>query len=150
MRENEHLAIASVPVQSWDRVYEEGEALENGTVFPSLNKPFFATALETGRKAAGSLGDVKQNGQNEKLLSIQKVSFMADDLRLYMDTHPEDAEGLKLLKTVLKRRKELLREYALQFYPLTMDCMADIYEEDPESVCYCWQKGPVPWEGACV
>ena len=64
----------------------------------------------------------------------------------YMDTHPEDQEGLQLLKEMLKRRKTLLKEFALQYYPLTVDCMYDVYEENTESTCYCWPEGKIPWE----
>ena len=73
-----------------------------------------------------------------------------DDLRLYMDTHPQDQEGLRALKGALKKRQELLRDFALAFYQLTMDCMTSIMEQNPESTCYGWSKGPMPWEGACV
>ncbi len=150
MFDNEHLAIASVPVQSWGRIYDENEALDNGTIFPELNKPFFVTAgdNEQKKKDAGCPAGINQ--KEDMLLQIQKVSFVVDDIRLYMDTHPKDLEGLALLKTMIKRRKELLMEYALEFYPLTLDCMADIYEKSPDSECYCWQNGPCPWEGACV
>lgn len=34
MSDQEHLAIASVPVQRWGKTYDENEALCNGTVFP--------------------------------------------------------------------------------------------------------------------
>ena len=40
------LAIASVPVQSWEIPYEPDRALKEGTIFPSLNLPFFATGGE--------------------------------------------------------------------------------------------------------
>lgn len=151
MFENDHLAIASVPLQSWGRVYDENEAFFHGTVFPELNKPFFA-AEGTGKaeKAAAAGGDPGMQKQENMLWQIQKVSFVVDDVRLYLDTHPKDAQGLALLKTMIKKRKELLKEYALQFYPLTLDCMADIYEKNPDSECYCWQEGPCPWEGVCV
>lgn len=115
-----------------------------------LNKPFFVTAdtKETAKREGGC--PKAQEMWEDMLLQIQKVSFVVDDVRLYMDTHPKDMQGLALLKTMIRRRKELLKEYALQFYPLTMDCMADLYENDPDSECYCWQNGPCPWEGACV
>ena len=150
MLNNERLAIASVPIQSWGEIYDENEALYKGTIFPDLNQPFFVTAGadEQKRKGDGSLSGKQQ--REDMLLQIQKVSFVLDDVRLYMDTHPTDEQGLMLLKTMIKRRKELLKDYALEFYPLTLDCMADIYEEKPDSECYCWQDGPCPWEGACV
>ena len=37
-----HLAIATVPMQRWEPLYECGEGLRYGTIFPSLHKPFFA------------------------------------------------------------------------------------------------------------
>lgn len=37
------LAIASVPVQSWEATYEPPKGLLQGTIFPSLDLPFFAT-----------------------------------------------------------------------------------------------------------
>ncbi len=150
MFDNKHLAIASVPTQSWEKVYDENEALHKGTIFPELDKPFFVTveSAEPEKKEDGR--SEKQRQREELLLQIQKVSFVVDDVRLYMDTHPKDRQGLALLKAMVQRRKALLKEYALEFYPLTMDCMADIYEENPDSDCYCWQEGPCPWEGACV
>ena len=150
MLDKEHLAIASVPVQGWGEVFDENEALEKGTIFQELDKPFFVTAGENvqKKKDRGILREKEQ--REEALLRIQKVSFVIDDVRLYMDTHPTDKQGLALLKDMLKKRKELLKDFASEFYPLTFDCMADIYEEVPASESYCWQDGPCPWEGACV
>lgn len=107
MFENEHLAIASVPVQHWGRVYDENEAFCNGTVFPDLNKPFFATTGMEGMEKS-RCGNPGMQPQEELLLQLQKVSFVVDDLRLYMDTHPKDIQGLALLKAMVKKRKELL------------------------------------------
>ncbi len=36
------LAIVTVPLQPWETPYEPAEALQRGTIFPSLDKPFFA------------------------------------------------------------------------------------------------------------
>lgn len=38
-----YLAIATVPMQSWEQPYDPQTALKNGTIFPSLNLPFYAT-----------------------------------------------------------------------------------------------------------
>ena len=37
------LAIASVPMQKWEKLYSPEEALREGTAFPSLNLPLFVT-----------------------------------------------------------------------------------------------------------
>lgn len=141
-----HLAIASVPVQQWKEVYDEEQAFSNGTIFPELDKPFFVTVQDSKLEKGPKRFVNKLNAEDTALLQIQQTSFAVDDLKLYMDTHPEDQEGLQLLKEMLKRRKTLLKEFALQYYPLTVDCMYDIYEENPESTCYCWPEGKIPWE----
>ena len=41
--QNAHLAIASVPVQSWGEVYDQNEALKTGTVFKDLDEYSGAT-----------------------------------------------------------------------------------------------------------
>lgn len=167
MSENKQLAIASVAVQTWQNVYDEAQALCVGTIFPELNKPFYVTVKDERLKQGQDWQKEKKkslesssedfahknqsnNSSEEMLLMIQQISFMVDDLRLYMDTHPKDMAGLELLKGMIRKRKELLKEFAKKYYPLTMDCMADIYEENPDSMCYCWEKGPIPWEGVCV
>lgn len=138
-----HLAIASVPVQEWSSILSEQEALSVGTIFPELDKPFYC-----GEKGKSVKRDLSPR---EKMMQeIQEVSFVLDDLRLYMDTHPHDTKALEVMKNKLKKRKELIKNFALQFYPLTMDCMADVYEGYPDSECYCWGEGPIPWEGACI
>lgn len=35
------LAMVQVPMQAWEDVYEPKDALQAGTLFPSLDKPFF-------------------------------------------------------------------------------------------------------------
>ena len=37
------LAIATVPMQPWEQPYDPAAALKNGTIFPSLNLPFYVT-----------------------------------------------------------------------------------------------------------
>lgn len=166
MMNQEHLAIASVPVQKWEPPISKEESLKTGTIFPSLIKPFWAaenqglsepssTPLPTDSLTKTPVPEHAEASecskeQEQKMQEIQEISFVLDDLRLFLDTHPDNIEGLNLLKTTIEKRSQLLREFALAFYPLTMDCMADIYAAHPDSLCYCWQKGPIPWEGACV
>ena len=73
--------------------------------------------------------------------------FAAADLE--QDTHPQDLNGLQMVKQMAQERRELLGRFAGKCYPLTFDCMADLYGESPDTDCYCWEKGPVPWEAVC-
>ena len=147
----ENLAIASVPMQEWGALYGAEEALRVGTIFQDLNKPFFAAPSDGTDGCSCGCGAGKAAQERERMMAkIQETSFALDDVRLYLDTHPDDRQGLAFFKKVLAERKTLLLAYAQQFYPLTVDCIADLYEKNPASDCYCWQKGPMPWEGACV
>lgn len=158
----EHLAMASVPIQKWKPIIGPAEALRQGTVFEELNLPFFVTeefSAGTGSHLDYQLRDsimenLEKSGQQRQrenlMRKIQEISFTVDDLRLYLDTHPQDQEGLKALKGALRERRDLLKDFALAFYPLTMEDMTQILDQNPESECYCWGKGPMPWEGACI
>ncbi len=42
-----HLGIATVPMQPWEETYDAHKALLSGTIFPSLDLPFFVTGGET-------------------------------------------------------------------------------------------------------
>lgn len=149
--QKEHLAIASVPVQRWGELYNQDDALKTGTIFKELDLPFFAAGQIRASLTSSedALKSPEEQKCNERLMEIQKVSFVMDDLRLYLDTHPDDLDALAMLKRVLGQRKQMLSDFATEFYPLTMDCMEGIYERDPSSTCYCWQEGPIPWEGVC-
>lgn len=151
-KKKEHLAITTVPMQNWGDLYDKDEALKAGTIFKDLDLPFFAAKDIPSSEASGSdlMKSPEQKEWEKMMCEIQKISFVLDDLRLYLDTHPDDSQGLAELKKAAAYRKQLTAEFAEQYYPLTPDCLAEIYERQPESDCFCWQKGPKPWEGACV
>lgn len=102
MEKMTHLAIASVPIQEWNEVYDEEQAFRNGTIFPELHRPFYATVLDEKSLTA----EQNLSSEDAMLLQIQKAGFVLDDLRLYLDTHPEDKEALALFKTTLKRKSK--------------------------------------------
>ena len=137
MGKTQQLAIASVPIQEWCEVFDEVQALRNGTLFPVLHRPFYVTASE----GKSLVEEECLDPERDMLLQIQRVSFIVDDLRLYLDTHPEDKEGLKLWKENLKKKKEMMHQFAIQYYPLTENCIETEY--------YSWPEGRIPWEGAC-
>lgn len=40
------LAIATIPLQLWEEPYDTSKALKTGTIFPSLDLPFYVTGGE--------------------------------------------------------------------------------------------------------
>lgn len=90
---------------------------------------------------------MKQNGSRCQMLNeINEISFAVNDLHLYLDTHPCDEEALARCREMLQKRIRLLKEYAQNYGPLTVDS-ADL----PDCDRWKWMEQPFPWEkeGAC-
>ena len=91
------------------------------------------------------------------LKEIGEVSFMVNDLTLYLDTHPTDPDALECFSEMMKKRKQLMKEYADEFEPLTMDCVCPdsnnssvSFSEYPDRKHFTWTDGPLPWEGGIL
>lgn len=125
------LAIASVPIQKWEQPNTPQEALNMGSIFNALHKPFF---IEEEMKPR----EVMPESECESLLKkIQQITFCLIDLTLFLDNHPQEQEACDWKAQLQQERKELLAQFALKFYPLTMDCEG------------CPTDAPAPWEGVC-
>ena len=57
--------------------------------------------------------------QKELMQHINAVSFAVDDVKLYLDTHPQDPEALAYFEKYSRLRNQALKEYAMNFVPLT-------------------------------
>lgn len=144
--ENKHLAIASVPLQPWGKLYGEEEAFCCGTVFTDLNKPFFAASDNSCHCHKARSLSASESRQQELMKKLNTVSFYLDDLGLFLDTHPACAEAISLYREKLQERKQLLSQFSEEFYPLTKASIT----KNTACESFCWAKGPAPWEGACV
>ena len=70
---------------------------------------------------------------------IGDVSFAMDDLRLFLDTHPNCAEALSLFNEYKRLRHELIARY-------TEACGSLVsYYPDSENG-WTWNDGPMPWQ----
>lgn len=71
---------------------------------------------------------------------INEASFAMDDIALYLDTHPSDANALQYYSLVTALRKEAVSSYEAFFGPLLLD-----------NVCskeyWTWETDVWPWEG---
>ena len=59
--------------------------------------------------------------KKELLEWINIVSFAVDDVKLFLDTHPNCPEALEFFDEFKKQRVQALKEYAKYYGPLTMD-----------------------------
>ncbi len=83
--------------------------------------------------------------RKELLQWINVVSFAVDDVKLFLDTHPNDENALAYFREYSNLRNQALKEYAKHFGPLTLDtAVASISDR------WNWINEPWPWqEGGC-
>lgn len=108
--------------------YESGLALVRGTLFPGLDLPFM------------NLVNNKEFQLNPKT-ELQTLSFMIQELALYLDTHPDDRAALEAYQAQQKRYSELAKEYGEHIGQLN-------HGQPTEGQRYRWLDDPWPWEFA--
>lgn len=121
------LANAYVPFQmNAPQKYQPPKGLIRGTLFPGLDLPF--------------MGMVNNKEKNKTLLhQLQSISFAMAELGLYLDTHKNDSEALKLFNSYKELYDELTAEYETKRGPLTQ-------MEAGRDGDYTWTQNPWPWD----
>ena len=76
----------------------------------------------------------------DKLLKrVSALGFAMYELRLFLDTHPDNQDALEMLKSYKKKYEAVKAEYEKEFGPLTFNG----YNSDE------WLKDPWPWNNDC-
>lgn len=79
--------------------------------------------------------------KNFKMYELMELGFTVTELGLYLDTHPNDNEALKLLAENIKAYDDAKVSYVMKYGPICLT-MGD-YQKAP----YQWLSG-WPWEGS--
>lgn len=83
------------------------------------------------------------NQENEKMRlrrMIDELSFVMDDTRLFLDTHPNNQEALIHFDKTMHLRNRALMEYTNKYGP--------IYSYDVNvNYGWNWNDCPLPWNG---
>lgn len=74
------------------------------------------------------------------LKEIQELEFVAIDLNLFLDTHPEDQAALRDFHAVREKLMALRKRYEEIYGPLT------VTGSTPPHHRWLWIEGPWPWE----
>lgn len=83
--------------------------------------------------------------RQELLHTINVASFSVDDVKLFLDTHPDHPEALAYFREYSAIRNRSLEEYAHFFGPLTIDTASTSCSD-----YWKWVSEPWPWqEGGC-
>ena len=116
-----------IPMQGTDpERYDQKEGLQAGTLFPGLNLPFF--------KATKS----RMNCDNTALCELMSLGFAVTELGLYLDTHREDKEALRLFTEYAALAKEGRKRYEAMYGPLRQTAVT----KDG----FTWLDNPWPWD----
>lgn len=107
--------------------YDKTEALSAGTLFPGLNLPFFR-AVKT-----------RMNCDNNALCELMALGFAVTELGLYLDTHKDDKEALRLFTEYVALAKEGRKRYESMYGPLRQTAVT-------ESGGWSWINDPWPWD----
>ena len=75
----------------------------------------------------------------EDLRAVDEWSFLADDLKLYLDTHPDDAHAFAALKNALAERRAAVTAFEKEHGALTHDGL--LFQQN-----YDWVDRPFPFE----
>lgn len=81
-------------------------------------------------------------GQSELFNYINQVSFMLDDITLFLNTHPHCQQAIEKYIYYRDIRKEAVRNYTEMYGPISRyDVNVDNHWD--------WVNQPWPWEGEC-
>ena len=75
--------------------------------------------------------------QKEILNQIMALNFAINDLALYLDTHPEDQNAIRMHCEYSEKQIALTVEYQRLYGPLTINFMSNSWD---------WINEPWPWE----
>ncbi len=59
------------------------------------------------------------NSCADLMRAIMEASFYAQDLKLYLDTHPDDTRAIDMFREAVKQYKACVAAFEDSFYPLT-------------------------------
>ncbi len=85
---------------------------------------------------------MKSMCQKDLFNFINQISFMLDDITLFLNTHPECGEALEAYRNYKAMRKEAIRDYTKLYGPISK------YNVNAENY-WDWVNKPWPWEGEC-
>jgi spore coat protein JB len=77
--------------------------------------------------------------QKELLSQVQALDFVALELNLYLDTHPDDQRALVDYQNTVGELQKLRQIYTQSYGPLTP-------VDQSKQSCWHWSEEPWPWE----
>ncbi|MDL2225231.1 spore coat protein CotJB [Eubacteriales bacterium OttesenSCG-928-M02] len=77
--------------------------------------------------------------QRQLFWQLEMAGFVLDDVRLYLDTHPQDKDALAYHQEYQMIKDGIVEEYEALYGPMTSAGVRPGEE-------WSWARGPWPWE----
>ena len=84
--------------------------------------------------------------REELLKKLTQLDFMALDLQLYLNTHPQDTEALEMYNDCIQGAQATREKYEANFGPLT--AFRSEGQTCDETGGWAWVNCPWPWQSA--
>lgn len=85
--------------------------------------------------------ELKPKNERETLLyQVMQYKFALTELNLYLDTHPNDTEMIRLFNQYQDIEKQMCDKYESMYGPLTLD--SNYLDKNK----WVWKNSPWPWE----
>lgn len=78
--------------------------------------------------------------QLQALRQIQELEFVAIELTLFLDTHPNEREPLVMYNRITRELQNLKKQYEERYGPLA------VFGVSPSQYPWRWIEEPWPWE----
>lgn len=130
MEKEKRLGVACVAEN--DKFIAQSPFLENmqNRMMPSIKE---------NNLAGNQNNKAMSSEQKQALKQLACADFVALELHLYLDTHPDDAAAMELYTQAVRRAKMLMEDYERRFAPLRASSAAG-------SVPWRWIESPWSWE----
>lgn len=110
-----------------NKLVSVNEAFDRGNLFDNLFDPYkYIANLDAS------------NEKDELLLNLQRYSFAAHEMNLYLDLHSEDIQAIGLYNQYKEEENKLLKEYESKYGKIILDIN--------ENYTWDWGDSPWPWE----
>ncbi len=81
----------------------------------------------------------RSNSRQQTLEYVQQLGFITDDIRLFLNTHPDCEEALCALKYYIAAEQKARADYEARYGVLTLEGLQNCDH-------YNWINGAWPWE----
>lgn len=126
---NNYLKCNYNPNEDYNQLYDIYEGFIRGNMFKNLYNDYKIKPYNIEPK----------NEQDELLTYIDMYSFAAHDISLYLDTHPNDYDMIKLYNQLNMEIKNLQIKYQKEYEPININ--------DNQMNSWLWATTKWPWEG---